>query len=154
MNRPVTATKDDTTLVIRRSFDTDIETLFRALTDPEALKEWFGPGETRAHHAESDLRVGGRWALAIIGENAEEHYVSGEYVEIDAPRKVVFTWAWRSTPDRVSQVTYALSPAGEGRTTLTLTHERFADTEARDRHAHGWNACLGKLAPWLARQGA
>lgn len=93
---------DNTTLVIRRSYDADAETLFRALTDPEALKEWFGPGTAKVHHATSDLRVGGEWAIEMIGDNCDEHNISGEYVEIDAPRKVVFTWAWRSTPDRVS----------------------------------------------------
>jgi uncharacterized protein YndB with AHSA1/START domain len=64
---------------------------------------------------------------------------------------VVFTWAWRSTPDRVSQVTYALKPESPGRTTLTLTHERLASAEVRDRHEFGWNGSLDKLAPWLAR---
>lgn len=147
MNAPV---KDDTRLVIRRSFDTDPETLFRALTDPEALKDWFGPGSAKVHHAESDLRVGGKWAIEMTGDNCEEHSVSGEYVELDPPRKAVFTWAWRSTPDRISQVTYLLSPAGAGRTTLTLTHERLADADIRDKHAYGWNASLDKLTPWLA----
>lgn len=141
---------DDTRLVIRRSYDADTETLFRALTDPEALKEWFGPGSAKVHHAESDLRVGGKWAIEMIGDNCEEHNVSGEYVEVDAPRKVAFTWAWRSTPERVSQVTYALSPASEGRTTLTLTHERLHNAEVRDKHAYGWNGSLDNLALWLA----
>jgi uncharacterized protein YndB with AHSA1/START domain len=143
-------TKDDTTLVIRRSFDTDAKTLFQALTDPEALKDWFGPGTAKVHHAESDLRVGGKWAIEMTGDDCEEHNVLGEYVELDAPRKVVLTWAWRSTPDQVSQVTYALSPAGDGRTTLTLTHERLANAEIRDKHAFGWNGSFDNLAPWLA----
>jgi uncharacterized protein YndB with AHSA1/START domain len=152
MNMPVTSRPtDDTTLMIRRSYDADAATLFRALTDPEALKEWFGPGTAKVHHASSDLRVGGKWAIEMTGDNCEEHYISGEYVEIDAPRKVVFTWAWRSTPDRVSQVTYALSPASEGRTTLTLTHERLHNAEIRDKHVFGWNGSLDKLTPWLAR---
>lgn len=148
---PTTVTPDETTLVIRRSFDADIETLFRALTDPEAVKGWFGGSTMTVRHAENDLRAGGRWAIAMVGDDGEEHNVSGEYVEIDAPRKAVFTWAWRSTPDRVSRVTYALTPAGDGRTMLTLTHERLANVEARDKHAFGWSACFDKLAPWLAR---
>jgi len=151
MNFPETVTPDETTLVIRRSFDADMETLFRALTDPEAVKSWFGGCTMKVRHAENDLRAGGRWAIGMVGDDGEEHNVSGEYVEIDAPHKAVFTWAWRSTPDRVSRVTYALTPAGDGRTTLTLTHERLANVEARDKHAFGWNACFDKLGPWLAR---
>jgi uncharacterized protein YndB with AHSA1/START domain len=149
--RPQGADRDPTTLILRRSFDADIETLFDALTNPAALRDWFGPGGAKVHHASGDLRVGGRWAIEMIGDNCEEHNVSGEYVEVDPPRKVVFTWAWRSTPDRVSQVTYALKLETAGRTTLTLTHERLATAEARDRHEFGWNGSLDKLAPWLAR---
>jgi uncharacterized protein YndB with AHSA1/START domain len=151
MNLPTTSTPDATTLMIQRSFEADIETLFSALTDPKALMEWFGPEAANVHHATSDLRVGGKWTIEMIGDNCEEHNVSGEYVEVDAPNKVVFTWAWRSTPDRVSQVTYALSADGGGRTTLTLTHERLADSDVRDKHAFGWNGSLDNLAPWLAR---
>jgi uncharacterized protein YndB with AHSA1/START domain len=148
---PAAADRDETKLVIRRSFDADIETLFDALTNPEALKDWFVPGTANVHHAASDLREGGQWAIEMIGDNREAHNVSGEYVEVDPPRKVVFTWAWQSTPDRVSQVTYALKPESAGRTTLTLTHERLASAEVRDRHEFGWNGSLDKLAPWLAR---
>ena len=125
MNKPTDALKDATTLVIRRSFDTDIESLFKALTDAQAMAEWFGPGKVKVRHAESDLRPGGKWVLEMVGEDGGEHNVSGEYVEIDAPRKVVFTWVWATSPDQVSQVTYALSPGTDGNTTLTLTHERL-----------------------------
>jgi len=51
----------------------------------------------------------------------------------------------------VSLVTYALQSGSSGRTALTLTHERFADVEARNRHEFGWNGSLDKLGPWLAR---
>ena len=143
--------RDPTTLVIRRSFDASIETLFDALTNPQALKDWFGPGGAKVYGTSSDLRVGGKWAIEMTGDNCEEHNVTGEYVEVDPPHKVVFTWAWRSMPDRVSLVTYALKSDGAERTTLTLTHERLASVEARDRHEFGWNGSLNKLAPWLAR---
>lgn len=148
---PAKAGTSDTTLVIRRSFDADIDTVFRALTDPYAIKDWFGPGAAKVNRAESDLRVGGKWVIEMIGENCEEHNISGEYLTVDRPRKVVFTWAWQSTPERVSQVTYALQSGNSGRTVLTLTHERFADVEARNRHEFGWNGSLDKLGPWLAR---
>jgi len=144
---------DETKLILRRNFDADIDTLFRALTEPGQIRRWFGPQAIKVQHAECDLRVGGRWAVGMIAPDGEEHHVSGEYLEIDAPRKVVFTFAWRSTPDRVSRVTYALAPDGAGRTTLTLTHERFADAQARDRHAEGWTGSLENLVAWLAAKG-
>jgi len=75
---PAKARTSDTTLVIRRSFDADIDTVFRALTDPDTIKDWFGPGAAKVNRAESDLGVGGKWAIEMIGENCEEHNISGE----------------------------------------------------------------------------
>ena len=75
------------------------------------------------------------------------------HVVESTPRRLVFTWNWGTTPDRVSRVTYALSADGPGRTTLTLTHERLYDREVRDQHTHGWTGSLVKLEAWLARRG-
>lgn len=149
MTDDATEMRGETGLMIRRTYAVPIETLFRALTDPAAITQWFGPGSAKVHHAESDLRVGGRWAIEMMGENAEEHSVSGEYVAVDPPHTVSFTWAWRTMPEHVSRVTYRLAPAPDGGTTLTLTHAELSSSEARDRHAFGWNGSLDKLGPWL-----
>jgi uncharacterized protein YndB with AHSA1/START domain len=69
--------------------------------------------------------------------------------EATANRKVVYTWAWQSTPERQSLVTVEFKPDGGG-TLLTLTHEQFFDEGARDRHNGGWNAALDKLETYLA----
>jgi uncharacterized protein YndB with AHSA1/START domain len=65
-------------------------------------------------------------------------------------RKVVYTWAWESTPERVSLVTVEFRPDGEG-TELLLTHERCADRDARDRHQLGWDGCLDRLGRYLSK---
>ena len=82
-------------------------------------------------------------------ESGEAHNVKGEFVDIDEPNRVSFTWAWYSTPENVSLVTYALTADGD-KTRLTLTHERFASVEARDGHNMGWNATMDSLATYLA----
>ena len=63
-------------------------------------------------------------------------------------RKLVFTWAWKSTPERESLVTVDLKPDGDG-TLLTLTHEQFFDEDARDRHRQGWEGAMDKLASFV-----
>jgi uncharacterized protein YndB with AHSA1/START domain len=63
--------------------------------------------------------------------------------------KIVFTWAWKSTPERESLVTIELKQDSDG-TLLTLTHEQFFDEGARDRHQHGWTGSLEKLAQFVA----
>jgi len=113
------------------------------------LKQWFGPGQIEVLHAESDPRVGGSFRILARSPGGEEHDVSGVFQEVVTNRKLVFTWAWRSMPERQSLVTVEFVPEGTA-TTLTLTHEQFADEAARDRHHHGWSGSLDKLAAFVA----
>jgi uncharacterized protein YndB with AHSA1/START domain len=115
------------------------------------LKRWFRPDkDTVVLVAQADLRVGGRYRLVARGGSGEEHRVGGVYREIVANRKLVFTWAWESTPERESLVTIDIKPDGAG-CVLTLTHERFFDEAARDRHRTGWTGCLDTLERMLAQ---
>lgn len=150
MTQSLLDNQDETTLMIRRSFAADLDTVFDALTNPAALRQWFGPGTVTPTTVSCDLRVGGQWAIEMVDPDCNEHNVSGEYLEIDPPNRVVFSWAWASTPDAVSRVTYALSRGERGQTVLTLTHERLGDGQIRDRHGIGWGGSLDNLAPWLA----
>ena len=70
--------------------------------------------------------------------------MSGVYREVVPNRKLVFSWAWQSTPERESQVTIDLKPVNDG-TMLTLTHEQFFNEKARDDHGRGWNVALDRL---------
>ena len=133
-------------LTIKRRINASPAKVFDAWTDPQKLKQWFLPPE--AVLAESDPRIGGRYRIVVRSPGGEEHDVSGTYREVIADEKLVFTWAWRSTPERESLVTVALKPDGNG-TLLTLTHEQFFDEAARDRHQAGWNPILDNLEKLL-----
>ena len=61
------------------------------------------------------MRVGGRYPLADAGADGEQHDVSGVYREVVPNEKLVFTWAWKSTPERESLVTLTFKPDGEAR---------------------------------------
>ncbi len=136
----------DTSLTIVRRFKAPIEAVYQAWTDAEELKRWMAPGPTMVVAlAQSDPKVGGRYRIVMQAHSGEEHRVGGVYREIAANRKLVFTWAWESTPERESLVTVELKAMGK-ETELTLTHERFADAQARDKHNQGWNGCLENLA--------
>ena len=152
MNVPVIDKPDATTLMIRRTFDADIQTLWQALTDPEAWLQWFGGGHATPVSTSAELRPGGAWRIEMRGNETGTAFVlNGTYSEVDPPRRLVFSWAWASAPDQVSQVTYVLSPGESAeRTTLVLTHERLADSGLRDDHGRGWTASLERLAGHLA----
>src|SRR6266581_4546387 len=142
-----TATKPSLTL--KRRLNAPPAKVFAAWTDPEKMKRWMGPEGVVPQHAEIDARVGGHYRLIMRSPDGEEHDVSGVYREVVPNEKLVFSWAWKSTPERQSQVTVLLAPDGDG-TLLTLTHEQFFDEGARDRHQAGWTEGLDKLAALFA----
>jgi uncharacterized protein YndB with AHSA1/START domain len=141
-----TATKPS--LTIKRRLNAAPAKVFAAWTDPEKVKRWMGPGEVKMLAVECDPRAGGRYRWLMRAPSGEEHDVSGVYREFVRDRKLVFTWAWKSTPERESLVTVDLKPDGDG-TLLTLTHEQFFDDEARDRHRQGWEGAMDKLASFV-----
>lgn len=141
--------KEKPSLTIVRSLKTTPEKVWRALTQPEALKQWMAPSDDfRISLAEADLRVGGRYHIVMKSPDGEEHDVSGVYREIVPNKKLVYTWAWKGTPERESLVMVELRAAGSG-TELKVKHEQFADEEARDKHQHGWTGCLARLEKFL-----
>jgi uncharacterized protein YndB with AHSA1/START domain len=144
----VGATNEAPSLTITRKLPAPPERCFRAWTDPQALKHWFGPGDREVLLAETDARVGGRFRIVMRAPGGEEHDVSGVFREVVANRKLVFTWAWLSTPEHQSLVTLEFAPEGAA-TALTLTHQQFADEAARDRHHTGWTGSLDKLAAFV-----
>ena len=144
-----TATAIKPSLTIKRRLKAPPAKVYTAWTDPEKVKGWMGTAEMRPSHVECDLRVGGRYRWVMIAPSGEEHDVRGVYREIVPNEKLVFTWAWKSTPERESLVTVLLKPDGDG-TLLTLMHEQFFDEDARDRHNDGWSNCLDKMEKFVA----
>jgi uncharacterized protein YndB with AHSA1/START domain len=138
-------------LSITRKFAVAPEKVWRAWTDPQALKQWMAPSDAfSVLLAEVDVRVGGKYRIVMQAPDGEKHDVSGVYREVVTNRKLVFTWAWISTPERESLVTVELRAAGGG-TEFTFKHEQFFDAAARDRHQEGWDGCIGSLERFLAR---
>jgi uncharacterized protein YndB with AHSA1/START domain len=142
--RPQAGVAAKPSLTLKRRLKAPPAKVYAAWTDPAQIARWFGPGETAVIKAESDPRVGGRYRIAFRGTDGEEHDVSGTYREVEPDAKLVFTWAWRTTPERESLVTVLLKREGDF-TLLTLIHEQFFDEPARDRHRGGWSGALDKL---------
>lgn len=135
-------------LSLTRVFPARPEQVWKAWTDPQGLKRWFGPDEGEVVVAQTDVRVGGRFHIVFYTLDGEEHDVSGTYREVHRPHKLVFTWAWRSTPERESLVTLTFRASGDN-TEFNMLHEQFFDAAARDRHEYGWTGALSKLDRFL-----
>jgi uncharacterized protein YndB with AHSA1/START domain len=137
-------------LTLKRRLNAPPSKVYGAWTDSAKISRWFGPEDAEILRAETDVRVGGRFRIVFRGPDGEEHDVGGIYREVVPDQKLVFTWAWRSTPERESLVTVALKRDGDG-TLLTLLHEQFFDEAARDRHGRGWNGTLDKLESYVRK---
>ena len=142
--------REKPSLTLNRSYPVAPEKVWRAWTEPEAIKRWWGPGAEQAvSAAQLDVHVGGRFRIVFGGPQGKEHECAGIYKEVVPHRKLVFTWCWpNSTPERVSLVTILFKPAGGG-TDLEFRHEQFFDEAARDGHQRGWSAALAKLEQFL-----
>jgi uncharacterized protein YndB with AHSA1/START domain len=94
--------------------------------------------------AELDVRVGGRYRISFEMESGEYSEVGGTYHEVMPHDKLVFTWAWHSTPERESLVTVSIRPDGAG-SLMVFTHAQFFDEAARDNHERGWSELFTQL---------
>jgi uncharacterized protein YndB with AHSA1/START domain len=150
MNLP--GTESGITLVVRRTIKAPREKVFRAWTEPEELKKWFGPEGMECTSAEMDLRVGGSYRISIQDDKGETHDVGGVYREIRPPERLTFTWKWENMPELAGVETLVtLEFAAKGNETeLTLTHEHFPSEKARDEHTGGWSTTFDCLEKFLA----
>ena len=117
------------------------ETVFAFLTDPDKMTQWKGDS------AQLDARPGGVYRVQI--GQAE---VVGEFVELDPPHRVVFTWGREgndAVPPGSSTVEVMLTPDGEA-TILRLAHRDLPE-EQRAEHDGGWKHFLPRLATAAAR---
>ena len=146
----------ETTLRVSRIFPARREEVFRAWTDPEAMKRWFKPDddfESRVPILE--LEPGGRYRVEMQKGDAT-HVAIGQYREIRPPEKLVFTWRWETDPDRGTEdtiVTVEFHDRGR-ETEVVLTHERFPNAATRDDHQKGWTGCLEQLGKYLSKRSA
>jgi uncharacterized protein YndB with AHSA1/START domain len=125
------------------------ERVFRALASQDIVKWWGSPELYRVTEWSGDVRVGGHWRSLGVDREGKPFEVSGEYVEVDPPKKLVQTWQpnWSNGP--VTTVTYRLD-AIPGGTRVTVRHEGFGEAaDACQSHSAGWERVFTWLVDWL-----
>lgn len=137
-------------LVLRKQFDASVEEVFDAWTSPESLMEFMKPaGNFQRVDVAVDARVGGKYRIDMVGaSDVYRHH--GEYLTIDRPKKLAFTWISPFTDNRPSVVTIELTPRGAQKCELVLTHTALPETQVQG-HTRGWTAMLDALASARAR---
>lgn len=114
------------------------ETVFPYFTDPARYVRWMGV------EAILDARPGGIYRVRV----PQGRYAVGEFVAVEPPQRVVFTWGWEgdpSIPPGSSTVTITLTPTEDG-TLITLVHDGLPDPTSEALHTQGWERYLTRLA--------
>ena len=133
-------------LTIRRRLPAPPEEVFDAWLDADGMRHWMTPGRAGEARVRLDARVGGSFQIDMIeGTRVYEH--RGEYLVIDRPRRLVFTWISEGSNQQRSVVTVELQPAGDRgqETELTLTHDGLPTADAARQHEEGWTEILELL---------
>lgn len=136
-----------TSIELQRRFRADPERVFRAWTEPTALRQWWCPPGWIAGEIELDLRVGGRYRIAMEQPGGSERVaVSGTFLEVAAPRRLVYTWLWEDAfPDMPETVVTVEFDGSNGETVLTIRHDNFGDPATRHQHRSGWMMACNRL---------
>lgn len=133
-----------TSLTLVRRIKARPSVVYEAFTRPEHIARWFGPDAGPVLLAETDLRIGGGFRVRFRMLDGTDHECSGEYLEIEAHEKLVFSWRWLGQDDPDSRVTVELRPVAGG-SELTFTHAQLPSDRARISHTEGWTGSLDKL---------
>jgi uncharacterized protein YndB with AHSA1/START domain len=136
------------TLRIERTFAAPAQRVFDAFTSEEVMRRWWHPEpDWDTPEASVDLRVGGRVRVVMRDPHNDIRYGGGgEYVEVDPPRRLVFTWTWDDDREQVQQLIGLDFEEFDGVTTVRFTHGNLWDEEAITSHEEGWNSAFDNLA--------
>jgi uncharacterized protein YndB with AHSA1/START domain len=139
-------------VTIKRRFDFPIERVFDAWLDPaRAGKFLFATPTGSMVRAEIDARVGGAFNFTDRRDGEDVEHV-GTYLEIDRPRRLVFTFAVPKLSKQFTRVSIDLHPLPAG-CEMTLTHEGVLP-EWVERTSEGWGKIVGALGANLAKEAA
>jgi uncharacterized protein YndB with AHSA1/START domain len=138
---------------ITRVFDAPRERVWREWTEPERFADWFGGGESEVplSTVSMDVRPGGSWRLTMFAEpGRREIQWKGEYREVAAPGRLVFTVSDQPGDDVYELVIVVLTDLGDGRTEMHFQQRGQLPAEQYERAAQGWSSFFDRIAERLA----
>ncbi len=139
------ASHNDTTLVLRRTFTASRERVFRAWITPRALEHWLRPRGMSMTVRALDARIGGSFCFELEDGSS----IIGTYLQIVPPEKLVYTWSGGAVQGRETVVTLDFLDRGKV-TEVVLTHEGLSTPERRALAEGGWPSLFDALAAVLS----
>lgn len=148
---------NDNQVKITKVLESSIENVWDAWTNSESIKQWLSPEGMTNPEVTNEFIVGGKYRIVMEGHNMPNPNhngvmaVGGEYLEIEKPNKLVFTWLWENSEAKThtTKISIHLRRLAEKQTEMTLIHSDFADDTMRHEHDMGWNSTFNKLEKFL-----
>lgn len=155
--------------VINRSFPAPLETMYEMWTDPQHIAQWLPPAGFQMEFLRTDMRVGGN-AFWVMQAGDMKMYGRFHYLELDRPRRIVYTQQFCDEHENVSRhpgaptwpetmlTTVELTAEGPDETRVTVTTELYEDVRAEELQAFiaerggmtlGWTGSFDKLEELL-----
>ena len=136
-------------LEITRVFAAPRERVWREWTEPEAFADWYGGTESEVpiETMSMDVREGGSWSATMYaGPDRREMHWRGEYVEVDPPKRLVFTVTDEPEDDARELVTVELEDLGDGRTEMRMQQTGGGlPPEGYERAKQGWGGFFDRM---------
>jgi uncharacterized protein YndB with AHSA1/START domain len=149
--RPPPSGTSEYGITVTRVFDAPRERVWKEWTEPERFADWFGgtDSEVPLSTVAMDVRPGGTWkATMYAGSGRHEILWKGEYREVDAPERLVFTVTDRSD-DKYEVVSVVLTDLGDGRTEMFFEQRGHLAPEQYERTERGWGGFFDRMAERL-----
>ena len=147
-NNDVTAEQRALSLDIDRVFAAPQELVWRLWSITDHLVRWYGPEGCALSQCEQDFRVGGKWRRTMTAGSGHAHVIFGEFLEIDEPRRLSFTYI-NERDGFETVVTMDFLELANGTTRMLFKQRPFISREERDGHGRGWNSSFDLLSAYL-----
>ncbi len=132
-------------ITVRKTFGASQRRLFEAWCRPELMAQWFFPAPGWRADVAAEVRVQGRYRVAMHDPAGGVHVQEGVYREIQPTSRLVFSWTCAELGVTDSVVSIEFVDRGDV-TELVLTHELPDEPNVLREHEGGWNGCLASLA--------
>lgn len=153
----------DARVVLTRTLRHPPSRVFTAWTRADQIERWLKPGPDFTLEARVDCRAGGELELVFRDPDGTKNRVTGRYLVVRPPERLVFTWQWQTSEAPIGGAPRAVPPDAAGvetlvtvdfashggGTLLTVTHERFMTEAETQRHGAGWTGALDQLRGFL-----
>jgi uncharacterized protein YndB with AHSA1/START domain len=140
-------------ITITRVFDAPRDRVWQEWTEPERFADWFGGTESDVplSTVSMDVRPGGAWRLTMFfGSDRREIRWKGEFREVVAPERLVFTISDQPGNDAFELIVVVLTELGDGRTEMHFEQRGSLPPEAYEGAAQGWSGFFDRIAERLA----